>query len=98
MIGVVATIKHLIANDNEFNLYLIFCAVDILQINSNGVLSGIFDRDITYSMRGQIRIPVLIVGNLEFPKLQKEYQHRFAHDRCSRRLPLIQAHCILHKQ
>jgi hypothetical protein len=70
-------------NRRERNLYLILCTVNILQIDSDGVLSGIFSSNVTDTMRGQICMSILVVGNFVFPRIQKNISN--AHDRCCSR-------------
>lgn len=49
-------------------MYLIFCAVNILQIKRDGMLPGSIHCNIANAMRSQICMPILEVGDFEFPE------------------------------
>jgi hypothetical protein len=46
---------------------LIFNTIDISQINSNRIFPRLVIINVTYSMRGQIGVASLVVGDLVFP-------------------------------
>ena len=49
-----------------------FCPLNLLQIDSNGVASCIVVGHVTDTMRCQIGVPVLIIRNFEFAFVQAD--------------------------
>lgn len=81
--------------------YIELVAFHILEIEGNGVFSRLGLVNVAYPVRGQIYLPILVVGKLVFPNRSGSVRIRIPVAqgfKCRRHLPLIQPHIVLHKE
>lgn len=77
------------------NPYIELWPLNILQIDGYRTLSRLIVVDIAHSMRSQIGLAILVLGNLEFSTNRRLAAYSKLSVASS--LPLIQAYSILHK-
>lgn len=81
--------------------YIKLISVNLLQLNSAGVLARVLIVDVAYSMRCQVDMPILVIWNLVFPAIEcvsLTFSACCVASTIKIDLPLIESYVVLDKQ